>query len=271
MRDAGGGRPGQGRRRPAWALPGCANALPKSAVRCSSLFIPTGSTVCARIPLYESPETKTRILLADDHEIVRRGLRTLLEMRADWEICAEVADGRAAVQLAEELAPDIVILDLSMPELNGLEAARQIVQSTGSQVLMLTMHETEQFMREALAAGVRGYILKTDAGRDLIAGVEALLRGEFFFTSRLAATIYAAEFAGTGKRRRAKSPGGLTPREREILQLLAEGRKNRDVGKALNISVKTAETHRARIMAKLGVESVADLVRYAIRNGLIAP
>jgi DNA-binding NarL/FixJ family response regulator len=217
-------------------------------------------------------ESKTRILLADDHDIVRRGLRTLLEMRADWEICAEAADGRTAVQLTEELAPDVVILDLSMPQLNGLEAARRIAAHVRrTRVLMLTMHETEQFVREALAAGVRGYILKTDAGRDLHNAVDALLRGETFFTSRLAATIYAAEFAGVGRRRRPKSQGGLTPREREILQLLAEGRKNRDVGKVLNISVKTAETHRARIMAKLGVESVADLVRYAIRNGLIAP
>jgi DNA-binding NarL/FixJ family response regulator len=217
-------------------------------------------------------ETKTRILLADDHDIVRRGLRTLLELRPDWEICAEASDGRSAVQFAEELAPDVIILDLSMPELNGLEAARRIAaHCPHSRVLMLTMHETEQFVREALAAGVRGYVLKTDAGRDLLNAVDALLRGETFFASRLAATIYALEFAGLSRRRRSKSQAGLTPREREILQLLAEGRKNRDVGKALNISVKTAETHRARIMAKLGIDSVADLVRYAIRNGLIAP
>ena len=219
-----------------------------------------------------STQPKTRILLADDHDIVRRGLRTLLELRGDWEICAEASDGRAAVQMTEELAPDVVILDLSMPELNGLEAARRIMSHCPrSRVLMLTMHETEQFVREALAAGVRGYILKTDAGRDLHNAVDALLNGEHFFSSRLAATIYASEFAGVGRRRRSKSRAGLTPREREILQLLAEGRKNRDVGKALNISVKTAETHRARIMAKLGIDSVADLVRYAIRNGLIAP
>jgi DNA-binding NarL/FixJ family response regulator len=136
---------------------------------------------------------------------------------------------------------------------------------------MLTMHETEQFIRESFCAGARGYILKTDAGRDLIAGIEALLRGEIFFTSRLAAMIYAAEFEGAGRRRRPRSQSQLTPREREILQLLVEGRKNRDVGKVLNISVKTAETHRARIMSKLGLDSVADLVRYAIRNGLISP
>jgi DNA-binding NarL/FixJ family response regulator len=219
-----------------------------------------------------STESKIRILLADDHDIVRRGLRTLLELRPDWEVCAEASDGRAAVQLAEELTPDVVILDLSMPELNGLEGARRIVnRNPRTRVIMLTMHETEQFVREALTAGVRGYILKTDAGRDLLKAVDAVLQGETYFSSRLAATIYAAEFAGAGRRRRMRSQAGLTPREREILQLLAEGRKNRDVGKALNISVKTAETHRARIMAKLGIDSVADLVRYAIRNGLIAP
>jgi DNA-binding NarL/FixJ family response regulator len=217
-------------------------------------------------------EIKARILLADDHEIVRRGLRTLVEMRSEWKVCAEAADGRTAVRLAGELQPDLIILDLSMPELNGLEAARHIVHDNPrSRVLMLTMHETEQFIRESFAAGARGYILKTDAGRDLIAGIEALLRGEIFFTSRLAAMIYAAEFEGVSRRRRPRSQPQLTPREREILQLLVEGRKNRDVGKVLNISVKTAETHRARIMSKLGLDSVADLVRYAIRNGLIAP
>lgn len=217
-------------------------------------------------------EKEIRILLADDHEVVRRGLRTLVEMHADWKVCAEAADGRKAVQLAEELKPDLIILDLSMPELNGLEAARRIVGDNPlSRVLMLTMHETEQFIRESFAAGARGYILKTDAGRDLIAGIEALLRGEIFFTSRLAAIIYATEFEGVSRRRRPRSQTQLTPREREILQLLVEGRKNRDVGRVLNISVKTAETHRARIMSKLGLESVAELVRYAIRNGLISP
>jgi len=214
---------------------------------------------------------RTRILLADDHEIVRRGLRMLLETRPDWEICAEAPDGRTAVQLARELAPQLVIMDLGMPELNGLEATRQIMQSTSSQVLMLTMHETEQFIREALSAGVRGYILKTDAGRDVVAAVEALLRGEVFFTTPMAAAIYAAEFQGSKMRRNARSQSQLTPREREILQLLVEGCKNRDVAKTLNISVKTAETHRARIMAKLEMDSVTELVRYAIRNGLIAP
>jgi DNA-binding NarL/FixJ family response regulator len=212
-----------------------------------------------------------RILIADDHEMVRRGLRMLLETRPDWEVCAEAADGRTAVQLTRQLVPDLVVMDLGMPELNGLEASRQIAQLTNSQVLMLTMHETEQFIREALAAGVRGYILKTDAGRDVVAAIEAVLAGEVFFTTPMAAAIYASEFQGSKHRRNARSQSQLTPREREILQLLVEGFKNRDVARTLNISVKTAETHRARIMAKLEMESVTELVRYAIRNGLIAP
>ncbi len=194
----------------------------------------------------------------------------VLETRPEWEICGEAADGRTAVQLTRQLAPHLVIMDLGMPELNGLEASRQIAQLTNSLVLMLTMHETEQFIREALSAGVRGYILKTDAGRDVESAVEAVLRGEVFFTTPMASAIYAAEFQGTKLRRNARSQSQLTPREREILQLLVEGFKNRDVARTLNISVKTAETHRARIMAKLEMNSVTDLVRYAIRNGLIS-
>lgn len=214
----------------------------------------------------------TRILLVDDHEVVRRGLRALLETHAGWEVCGEAADGRAAVQLALSLQPHVVVMDLSMPNLNGFDAAHQIIERLPSvKVLILSMHESEQLVREVLAAGVRGYILKSDAGRDLIAGVEALERGETFFTSQLASRIHAKEFKDVKRRRTKRRKGPLTPREREILQLLAEGRTNREVGTNLGISVKTAETHRARVMRKLGVDSVADLVRYAIRNGLIQP
>lgn len=214
----------------------------------------------------------TRILLVDDHEVVRRGLRALLETHAGWEVCGEAADGRAAVQLAVSLEPHVVVMDLSMPNLNGFDAAHQIIERLPSvKVLILSMHESEQLVREVLAAGVRGYILKSDAGRDLIAGVEALERGETFFTSQLASRIHDKEFKDVKRRRTKRRKGPLTPREREILQLLAEGRTNREVGTNLGISVKTAETHRARVMRKLGVDSVADLVRYAIRNGLIQP
>jgi len=214
----------------------------------------------------------TRILLVDDHELVRRGLRALLETHAGWEVCGEAADGRAAVQLATSLKPHVVVMDLSMPNLNGFDATYQILDRLRNvQVLILSMHESEQLVRELLTAGVRGYILKSDAGRDLIAAVEALGRGETFFTSQLASRIHDREFKDIKRRRTARPKGPLTPREREILQLLAEGRSNREVGAHLGISVKTAETHRARVMRKLGVDSVAELVRYAIRNGVIEP
>ena len=213
----------------------------------------------------------TRILLVDDHELVRRGLRSLIESHPGWEVCGEAADGRTAAKLAGTLAPHVVVMDLTMPHLNGLDAARRILRKDrGMSIIILSMHESEQHVREVLAAGARGYVLKSAAGRDLVAAIEALLRGETFFTSPVAARIHGQEF-GHGSRRRSLRPGGpLTPREREILQLLAEGRTNKEVGQLLHISIKTAETHRARIMRKLAIDSVSDLVRYAIRNGIIA-
>ncbi len=213
----------------------------------------------------------TRILLVDDHEVVRRGLRALLETHPGWVVCGEAADGRTAVRLARSLVPHIVVMDLIMPELNGLEATRQILDKDRQvQILVLSMHESDQVVREVLAAGARGYVLKSDAGRDLVAAIEALLRGRPFFTSRVAANIHELEFKARPGRRAFKPLGQLTAREREVLQLLAEGRTNKEVGHLLGISVKTAETHRARVMRKLSVDSVADLVRYAIRNGFIA-
>lgn len=211
-----------------------------------------------------------RILLVDDHEVVRHGLRAVLETQPGWEVCGEAADGHRAVELAIEHKPDVVVLDLSMPRLNGFDAAHQILAKLKRvQVLVLSMHESEQLIRELLAAGIRGYVLKSDAGRDLIAAVQALSQGETFFTSQIASRLHAKGVPIEKRRRTIRPKGPLTPREREILQLLVEGRTNRDVGKLLDISVKTAETHRARIMRKLRIESVADLVRYAIRNGII--
>ena len=214
-----------------------------------------------------------RILLADDHEVVRRGLRALLETHAGWEVCGEAADGRAAVDLAQKLSPDIVVMDIGMPQLNGFEATRQILERTrGIEVLVLSMHDSEQLVREVIGAGARGYVLKSDAGRDLVAAVEALLRREQFFSPRVAASVRAADLKVAGPKRPSLRPAGeLTRREREVLQLLAEGRANKAVAGVLGISVKTAETHRARIMRKLGMKSLADLVRYAIRNGFIEP
>jgi DNA-binding NarL/FixJ family response regulator len=216
-------------------------------------------------------ENQVRILLADDHELVRRGLRTLLESQPGWEVCGEASDGRTAVEMSRRLKPDIVVMDVSMPELNGFEATRQILAKQPMvEVLALSMHESQQMVNEVLDAGARGYVLKSDAGSDLVAAVEALRKHSYFFSARLGASVKNLEqLVSKRSRRRPKIPGALTAREREILQLLAEGCTNKLVAARLGISVKTAETHRARIMRKLKVDSVADVVRYAIRNGLI--
>jgi len=209
------------------------------------------------------------ILVADDHEIVRRGVRALLESRPGWRICGEAVEGREAVDKAGRLRPDIVILDIGMPVLNGLEAARQIRKNSPQcEVLILTMHESEQVVREVLTAGARGYLLKSDAGRDLVKAVEALSRHETFFTSQVAEYVLQSVLDARGGE---PAPSAVTPREREVIQLLAEGRGNKEVAATLGISVRTAETHRTHIMHKLGCRSFSDLVRYAIRNNIITP
>jgi DNA-binding NarL/FixJ family response regulator len=212
-----------------------------------------------------------KLLLADDHEIVRQGLRSMLERQRDCEVVGEAADGRQAVTMTKELNPDIVVLDIAMPTLNGLEAARQILKMRPqTKVLILTMHESDSIIREVLDAGARGYILKTDAGRDLVAAVESLRRNKSFFTSRVSQMILDGFLKGDA---RPQDHGfgaiRLTPRQREIVQLLAEGKSSKEVAVALNLSVKTAETHRANIMRKLDCHSVSEVVRYAIRNGII--
>jgi len=216
-------------------------------------------------------DKQTRILLADDHELVRRGLRALLESQPGWEVCGEASDGRTAVAMSRKLLPDIVVMDVSMPEMNGFEATRQILAKQPKvAVLALSMHESQQMVNELVDAGARGYVLKSDAGSDLVAAVEALRSHGYFFSARLGALAKNLEqIASNRGRGRLKIPGALTTREREILQLLAEGCTNKVVASRLGISVKTAETHRARIMRKLNADTVADVVRYAIRNGLI--
>ena len=209
------------------------------------------------------------VLVADDHEIVRRGVRVLLEARPGWRICGEAVEGREAVDKAARLRPDIVILDIGMPVLNGLEAARQIRKNSPQcEVLILTMHESEQVVREVLAAGARGYLLKSDAGRDLVKAVEALSRHETFFTSQVAEYVLQSFLDARGER---QDSSAITPREREVIQLLAEGRGNKEVAATLGISVRTAETHRTHVMRKLGCRSFSDLIRYAIRNNIISP
>lgn len=213
-----------------------------------------------------------RLLLADDHEIVRKGLRALLEAEPGWQVAAEAADGRDAVEKAQQIKPDIAILDISMPSLNGLEATRQIVKGTPqTKVLVLTMHDSDPLIQRVLEAGARGYLLKSDAARDLVAAVDALHRNKTFFTPKVAQLVLEG-YLDKNPGERSSLEGGsfrLTDRQREIVQLLAEGKSSKEVASALGLSVKTAETHRANIMRRLDCHSVTALVRYAIRNHII--
>jgi DNA-binding NarL/FixJ family response regulator len=210
-----------------------------------------------------------RILIADDHEVARQGIRALLESHPGWEVCAEAKDGREAVELATNSKPDIVLLDIGMPNLNGLDAARQILaMSPAIRILILTMHDAEQVVREVLAAGARGFVLKSDAARDLVAAVDALQHRRTFFTTRVTQMVMNG-YLHQEKDSQPLAKAVLTPREREVIQLLAEGKTSKEVAVALKLSVKTAETHRTNLMRKLDLHSVADLTLYAIRNGIV--
>ena len=213
-----------------------------------------------------------KILVADDHDVVRRGLRALLEDQPGWEVCAEATTGRQAVEKTRQLKPDVVVLDVTMPELNGLEAARQILKlHPPPEVLILTMHDSEQVAQEVIKTGARGYILKSDAGRDLVTAVQTVSRHKNFFTNRVSQMVSDNQLKGGLQAVDADSIGSrLTAREREIVQLLAEGKANKEVAGLLNISVKTVETHRTNIMRKLDLHSVSELVRYAVRNNIVS-
>jgi DNA-binding NarL/FixJ family response regulator len=215
-----------------------------------------------------------RLLIADDHDVVRKGVRMLLEEQSGWKVVAEASNGREAVEKARLVQPDVTILDLSMPELNGLEAAREILRSISTRVLILTMFDSDALIQKTLEAGVRGYLLKTDAGRDLVSAVDALSRDKTFFTPKVSQMILEGYLGRPPKENWDGSNGKnglrLTPRQDQILQLLAEGKSSKEVGVVLNISMKTAETHRANIMRRLDCHSVTELVRYAIRNHIIA-
>ena len=212
-----------------------------------------------------------RILIADDHEIVRRGLRSLLQGHADWEICGEAVDGSDAVEKIMQLKPDLAIVDIRMPKLNGLEVTRQVLQREPQMaVLVLTLDESEHAFREALKSGAKGFLRKSDAARSLKAAVEALQRGQTFVTSQIVDRPVDGRFverdpAGLARANR----NHLTPRELEIVQHLAEGRTSKEVSVLLGISVKTTETHRSNIMRKLNFHSVSQLVMYAVRNNLL--
>jgi two-component system response regulator NreC len=213
---------------------------------------------------------KLRILLADDHEVARHGVRMLIEKEADWEVCGEAVDGRKAVALAEKLTPDVAVLDIGMPELNGLDAARQIKRALPkTEVLIFTGEESEQLIHDVFATKARSYILKSDVGQHLVAAIRALGQHKHYFTNRISEMVFARYLDGASGAGRDKTEG-LTPREREIVQLLAEGKSNKEVGTLLGISIKTVETHRATTMHKLRLDSFAGLVRYAIRNKIVA-
>lgn len=212
--------------------------------------------------------TPLRIVIVDDHAVVRRGVRALLESQPGWEVTGEAASGREAVDLAKRLQPDVVIMDVSLPELNGLDATRQILKDAPrTEVLVLTMHHSDELARNVLQAGARGYVLKSDADQSLIAAVESLRRHKPFLTSTVTEFVLDDYLQRTEAG--SVSPAAVTPREREIIQLLAEGKSNKETAAALAVSVKTVEAHRANIMRKLRLRSVSDLVRYAIRNKIV--
>jgi two-component system response regulator NreC len=215
--------------------------------------------------------SKLRILLGDDHTIVRQGLRKILEDQPEWEVVAEAADGREAVRQALALEPDVAVLDIGMPLLSGIEAARQILRRLPNLgILILSMHSDEAFITPALQAGARGYLLKDSADVDLIKGVSAVAAGKSFFSPVAAKVMlddYLRRLADRGIVDRYE---GLSEREREIFQLVAEGRSNKEVAEVLSISVTTVETHRAHILQKLDVHNTAELVLYAVRRGVIS-
>ncbi|MFQ5883091.1 MAG: response regulator [Candidatus Methylomirabilales bacterium] len=208
-----------------------------------------------------------RVLLADDHAIVREGLRALLARERDIQVVAEAGDGREAVRLAQETRPDVAALDLSMPLLNGLEAARQMAgRERGPRTILLTMHAEGRYVLEALRAGVRGYILKKQAAADLVRAIREVAAGSVYLSPGISATVAEAVRSPTQP---AAEP--LTPREREVLQLVAEGKTTKEIAVILGVSVKTADAHRTSLMQKLDIHDVAGLTRYAIRQGLIQP
>jgi len=221
--------------------------------------------MAAVVPIDRTGPVK-RILIADDHEVVRSGLRAIVETRADWTVSGEAVDGRAAVALILEMKPDVAIVDYSMPVMNGLEVSRRIKSHhLRTEVLILTMHESEEILTEVLLAGVRGFLLKSDARSHLVAAIEALLDHRPYFTSVLLEKL----LHDYQLNKKDKSDDLLSSREQSVVQLIAEGHTNKSVGKVLNLSVKTVETHRASAMRKLGISSTAELVRYAIRAKLI--
>jgi DNA-binding NarL/FixJ family response regulator len=215
--------------------------------------------------------TSVRILIADDHEIVREGTQAIIERQSGWEVCGVAKSRRDVVKLVTKLKPDIVVMDVNMPGLNGIDATQQIRRRLPqTEVLIFTAHQTDDLIRKVFEAGAKSFIFKSDARVHLTEAIESLSHHKPFFTNRVSQVLFAEILNGSGTKPAGKrSRLRLTAREREILQLLAEGKSNRKVAEILKISIRTAETHRAALMRKLGMDSIAMLVRYAIRNHLI--
>jgi len=212
--------------------------------------------------------SETRILIADDHAVVRSGLRAVLEAQPGWSVVAEASDGREALAKALDAKPDVAIIDYSLPQLNGAELTRQIRARLPSvEVLIFTMHESDSLLADILAAGARAYLLKSDANQYLITAVASLADHQPFFTAKISEQLLDSYLSA----HQGKSDGLLSPRERMIAQLIAEGNSNKDMSEALGLSVKTIESHRASLMRKLRLKSTAAIVRYAIRNRLVEP
>jgi two-component system response regulator NreC len=208
----------------------------------------------------------TRVLLADDHRLVRQGLRTLLEKQG-FQVVSEASDGQEALGAVEKTQTDVAILDISMPILNGVDAARELLKSSPkTKVILLTQHDEDQYVTEALRAGVRGYVLKSQAAEDLVHAIQEVCRGSIYLSPNISGAVVDAYLSKTYA-----SPDPLSGRERQVLQLVGEGKSTKDIAVHLGISVKTAESHRARLMKKLDIHETASLVRYAIRRGLIQP
>ena len=219
----------------------------------------------------ETSTAPLRILIADDHDLMREGARAVIQRHPGWEVCAVACDGREAVSRATELKPDIVVIDMSMPGLNGLDAAIQIKRKLPAiEILMLTAHESDDLIRKAFEAGLKSFLFKNEAHQLLVEAIESLAQHKPYFTAKVSDALFS-KILNRAEGRRDDAPPGerLTIREREVVQLLAEGKSNRDVAETLRVSVRTAETHRATILRKLKLDSVADLVRYAIRNKMI--
>ena len=213
-----------------------------------------------------------RILVADDHEVMRDGVQALVEQEPGWQVCGTATNGREAVEMAKKLNPEVVVLDLTMPELDGLAALREIKRaSPNTEVLIFSAHHSEEAIEQLFDAGAKSYIQKSDAGRHLVAAIKSLADHKPFFTSEISRILFAKFLSPSEGKKQKGEKKTATSRERDVVRLLAQGSTNKEVADSLGISIRTAETHRATIMRKLGLDSVAALVRYAIRNHIIDP